>query len=52
MELSPALRRIRDFYFKEALAAPAEATHLHAANLVPDQALFSLEQCAVISTTR
>ena len=44
MELSPALRRIRDFYFKEALAAPAEATHVHAPNLVPDQALFSLEQ--------
>jgi ribosomal protein L16 Arg81 hydroxylase len=43
MELSPVLRRIRDFYFKEALAAPAAVTHVHGANLVPDQQLFSLE---------
>jgi hypothetical protein len=44
MELSPVLRRIRDFYFKEALAAPPEATHVHRPNLVPEQPLFSLEQ--------
>ena len=44
MELSPVLRRIRDFYFKEALGAPPEATHVHRPNLVPDQRLFSLEQ--------
>jgi hypothetical protein len=43
MELSPVLRRIRDFYFKEALAAPPEATHVHRAGLVADQQLFSLE---------
>src|SRR5437867_3693495 len=43
MELSPALRRIRDFYFKEALVAPPETTHVHRPNLVPDQQLFSLE---------
>jgi ribosomal protein L16 Arg81 hydroxylase len=43
MELSPVLRRIRDFYFKQALAAPVEVTHVHARNLVPDQQLFSLE---------
>ena len=44
MELSPALRRIRDFYFKEGLASPPEVTHVHAPGLVPDQQLFSLEQ--------
>jgi hypothetical protein len=43
MELSPVLRRIRDFYFKEALAAPANVTHVHRPGLVPEQQLFSLE---------
>ena len=43
MELSPVLRRIRDFYFKEALAAPADVTHVHRQRLVPEQQLFSLE---------
>lgn len=43
MELSPVLRRIRDFYFKEALAAPAGVTHIHRPGLVRDQQLFSLE---------
>jgi len=43
MELSPVQRRIRDFYFKEALAAPAAVTHVHRQGLVPDQQLFSLE---------
>ena len=38
MELSPALRRIRDFYFKQALAAPADVTHVHGASLVFDAA--------------
>src|SRR6185312_7621714 len=43
MELSPVLRRIRDFYFKEALAAPPGVTHVHRPGLVPEQQLFSLE---------
>jgi hypothetical protein len=43
MELSPVLRRIRDFYFKEGLGAPPGVTHVHRPNLVPDQQLFSLE---------
>lgn len=43
MELSPVLRRIRDFYFKEGLAAPPGVTHVHRPGLVPDQRLFSLE---------
>jgi hypothetical protein len=43
MELSPVLRRIRDFYFKEALGAPSDVTHVHRPNLVADQQLFSLE---------
>jgi hypothetical protein len=44
MELSPVQRRIRDFYFKDGLGAPAEASHVHRANLVPEQRLFSLER--------
>ena len=44
MELAPAARRIRDFYFKEALSAPPEVTYVHRAGLVPDQRLFSLER--------
>ena len=43
MELSPVLRRIRDFYFKEALASPAGVTHDHRPGLDRDQQLFSLE---------
>ena len=43
MELSPALRRIRDFYYKEALTAAAGATHVHRQNLVHEPHLFSLE---------
>ncbi len=43
MELSPVQRRIRDFYFKEGLAAPSDVTHVHRPNLVPDQQLFSIE---------
>jgi ribosomal protein L16 Arg81 hydroxylase len=42
MELSPVQRRIRDFYFKEALSAPPAVTHVHSPGLVPDQRLFSL----------
>ncbi|HZI83032.1 MAG TPA: cupin domain-containing protein, partial [Casimicrobiaceae bacterium] len=42
MELSPVQRRIRDFYFKEALATPRTASHLHKPGLVPDQRLFSM----------
>jgi len=42
MQLSPVQRRIRDFYFKEGLGAPADVTHAHRASLVPDQQLFSL----------
>jgi hypothetical protein len=44
MELAPAARRIRDFYFKEALAAPGDVTFVHRAGLVPDPRLFSLER--------
>jgi ribosomal protein L16 Arg81 hydroxylase len=43
MELSPVQRRIRDFYFQEGLRAPSEVSHVHRANLVPDQRLFSME---------
>lgn len=43
MQLSPVQRRIRDFYFKDALGAPPDVTHVHRASLVPDQQLFSLE---------
>ena len=42
MELSPVQRRIRDFFLKEALAAPHSASHVHRSGLVPDQRLFSL----------
>ncbi len=42
MELSPLQRRIRDFYFKEALTAPRTASHVHKPGLVPDQRLFSM----------
>jgi ribosomal protein L16 Arg81 hydroxylase len=44
MDLPPQLRRIRDFYFKEALAAPADVTHVHRPGLVAPDALFSLER--------
>ena len=44
MDLPPALRSIRDFYFKEALAAPADVTHVHRPGLVRDPQPFSLEQ--------
>jgi ribosomal protein L16 Arg81 hydroxylase len=43
MQLSPVQRRIRDFYFKEGLGAPPGVSHVHHANLVPDQQLFSIE---------
>lgn len=43
MELSPVQRRIRDFYFKEALGAPVTVTHVLAPGLVADQKLFSVE---------
>jgi hypothetical protein len=42
MELSPVQRRIRDFYFKDALGAPRSVSHVHRAGLVPDQRLFTL----------
>jgi ribosomal protein L16 Arg81 hydroxylase len=44
VELSPQLRRIRDFYFKEALAASSDVTHVHRPGLVAPDALFSLER--------
>ena len=44
MDLPPALRRIRDFYFKEALAARSDVDYVHRAGLVPADALFSLER--------
>jgi Cupin superfamily protein len=43
MQLSSVQRRIRDFYFKEGLGAPPDASHVHHPNLVPDQQLFSLD---------
>ena len=43
MQLSSIQRRIRDFYFKEGLGAPADVSHVHRTALVPDQQLFSLE---------
>jgi ribosomal protein L16 Arg81 hydroxylase len=42
MELSPVQRRIRDFFLKEALAAPRTASHVHRPGLVPEQRLFSV----------
>ena len=42
MELSAVQRRIRDFYFKEALAAPRTVSHVYRAGLVPEQRLFTL----------
>lgn len=42
-ELAPALRRVRDFYFKEAVNAPADASHVHRAQLAAGQALFRME---------
>lgn len=42
MELSPVQRLIRDFYFKEALAAPRAMSHVHKPGLVPDQRLFTI----------
>ena len=42
MELSPAHRRIRDFYLKEALAAPPTLSHVHKPGLARDQRLFSI----------
>ena len=42
MELSSVQRRIRDFYFKEALAAPRDVAFVHKLGLVPDQRLFSI----------
>jgi ribosomal protein L16 Arg81 hydroxylase len=43
MELSSVQRRIRDFYFQEGLRAPPDVSHVHRANLIPDQRLFSME---------
>ena len=43
MQLSSVQRRIRDFYFKEGLGAPPDASHVHHPDLVPDQQLFSLD---------
>jgi hypothetical protein len=42
MELFSVQRHIRDFYFKEALAAPDSVAHVHKPGLVPDQRLFSV----------
>src|SRR5690242_20437052 len=44
MDLPPALRSIRDFYFQEALGAPADVRHVHRQGLVRDRLPFSLEQ--------
>ena len=42
-ELPPQLRVVRDFFFKEALSLPPDATHLHRPGLVKDQTIFRLE---------
>ena len=42
MELSSVQRRIRDFYFKEALAAPDTVAYVHKPGLAADQRLFSM----------
>jgi len=42
-ELPPQLRLVRDFFFKEALSLPAEASHLHRPGFIKDQAIFRLE---------
>jgi quercetin dioxygenase-like cupin family protein len=42
-ELPPQLRLVRDFFFKEALSLPAEASHLHRPGLIKDQTIFRLE---------
>jgi len=41
IDLAPTLRNIRDFYFRDALTAPAGATHLHRKGLATGQRLFS-----------
>lgn len=43
-DLPPPLRRIRDFYFKEALCAPEDATFVHGRNVAAGQQLFDLAQ--------
>ena len=42
-DLPPALRRVRDFYFKEALGAPSDVTHVHRPGLAAGQRLFRME---------
>src|SRR5512144_210774 len=42
MELSPDQRRIRDFYFKEALALPADRHWLHAKQRFVPENVFTL----------
>lgn len=42
-ELSPQLRLVRDFFFKEASALPPERSHLHRPGLIENQTIFRLE---------
>jgi hypothetical protein len=45
-DLPPAVRKIRDFYLKEALPSPAQTTHLHARGIAAGQTLFSSRDLA------
>lgn len=42
-ELPSQLRQVRDFFFKEALSLPPDASHLHRPGLIKDQTIFRLE---------
>jgi hypothetical protein len=42
-ELSPQLRLVRDFFFKQASALPPERSYLHRPGLIENQTIFRLE---------
>ncbi len=42
-ELPPQLRRVRDFFFKQALALSPERSYLHQPELIKNQTIFRLE---------
>ena len=42
-ELSPQLRLVRDFFFKQAQALPPERSYLHRPGLIEHQTIFRLE---------
>lgn len=43
MELSPQLRKLRDFYYQTALSLPANKDFIHAPGLIERPAFFTLE---------